>query len=69
MVPLFNQTGANRTFCLPKIKIPKKIVKGVDDGVNATIQVIQLTATGAALYSVCCFLPSFLPHLLPLLDM
>lgn len=51
MVPLFNQTGANSTFCLPKIKIPKKIVKDVENGVNATIQVIQLTATGASLYS------------------
>jgi len=51
MVPLFNQTGANSTFCLPKIKIPKKIVGGVFDGVNATIQVIQLTGTGASLYS------------------
>jgi len=51
MVPLFNQTGANSTFCLPKIKIPKKIVGDVSDGVNATIQVIQLTGTGAALYS------------------
>ncbi|KAG0130697.1 hypothetical protein HOY82DRAFT_486311 [Tuber indicum] len=51
MVPLFNQTGANSTFCLRKIKIPKKIVGDVADGVNATIQVIQLTGTGAALYS------------------
>ncbi|PWW75754.1 hypothetical protein C7212DRAFT_201800 [Tuber magnatum] len=51
MVPLFNQTGANSTFCLPKIKIPKKIAGDVDDGINATIQVIQLTGTGAALYS------------------
>jgi len=51
MVPFFNQTGANSTFCLPKVKIPKKILGEVRDGVNATIQVIQLTATGAALYS------------------
>jgi hypothetical protein len=50
MVPLFNQTGANSTFCIPKIKIPKSIASQVKVGVNATIQVIQLTATGAALY-------------------
>lgn len=52
MVPLFNQTGANSTFCLPKIKIPKSIAGQVKAGVNATIQVIQLTATNAALYGV-----------------
>ncbi|RPB09956.1 hypothetical protein P167DRAFT_547707 [Morchella conica CCBAS932] len=51
MVPLFNQTGGNATFCIPKIKIPKKIASEVADGVNATMQVIQLTGTGAALYS------------------
>lgn len=55
MVALFNQTGANSTFCLPKIKIPKLIAPKVANGVNATIQVIQLTGTGAALYSVCGF--------------
>lgn len=53
MVPLFNQTGANSTFCIPKIKIPKKIADQVHAGVNATIQVVMLTATNAALYSVC----------------
>lgn len=58
MVPLFNQTGANSTFCIPKIKIPKKIQADVKDGVNATIQLIQLTATNAALYGVrTCSLP------------
>lgn len=53
MVPLFNQTGANSTFCIPKIKIPKKIASEVRAGVNATIQVVMLTATNAALYGVC----------------
>lgn len=53
MVQLFNQTGANSTFCIPKIKIPKKIASEVHAGVNATIQVILLTATNAALYGVC----------------
>lgn len=53
MVPLFNQTGANSTFCIPKVKIPKKIADQVHAGVNATIQVVMLTATNAALYSVC----------------
>lgn len=52
MVPLFNQTGANSTFCIPKIKIPKKIASQVHAGVNATIQVVMLTATNAALYGV-----------------
>lgn len=55
MVPLFNQTGANSTFCIPKIKIPKKIADQVQAGVNATIQVVMLTATNAALYGVCDF--------------
>lgn len=52
MVPLFNQTGANSTFCIPKIKIPKKLAGQVHAGVNATIQVVMLTATNAALYGV-----------------
>lgn len=53
MVPLFNQTGANSTFCIPKIKIPKKVAGQVHAGVNATIQVVMLTGTNAALYGVC----------------
>ncbi|KAI5804282.1 hypothetical protein EDC01DRAFT_642729 [Geopyxis carbonaria] len=51
MVPFFNQTGGNETFCIPKLKIPPSIAPDVSAGVNATIQVIQLTPTGAALYN------------------
>ncbi|KAL7272515.1 hypothetical protein RUND412_004670 [Rhizina undulata] len=51
MVPMFNQTGANETFCIPKINIPASLKDKVKNGVNATIQVIQLVATGAALYN------------------
>jgi len=51
MVPTFNQTGGNGTFCLPSIKIPKSLKPLVKAGVNATIQIVQLVASGSALYN------------------
>jgi hypothetical protein len=45
----FNQTG-NGTFCFPKISVPKDI--SVSAGTNASLQVIQLSALGSALYNV-----------------
>ncbi|OJD28005.1 hypothetical protein ACJ73_00584 [Blastomyces percursus] len=44
----FNQTG-NGTFCFPKIKIPEEL--GITAGSNASLQVIQLTKLGSALYN------------------
>ncbi|KAF3160230.1 hypothetical protein EYR41_002386 [Orbilia oligospora] len=51
MVPTFNQTGGNGTFCLPLIKIPPSLKPLVKAGVNATIQIVQLVASGSALYN------------------
>ncbi|RPA96190.1 hypothetical protein L873DRAFT_1829541 [Choiromyces venosus 120613-1] len=48
IVPTFNQTG-NGTFCFPKITLPKDL--GIKAGDNASIQVIQLTVNGDALYN------------------
>lgn len=52
----FNQTG-NGTFCFPKFSLPKN--SGVQEGTNASIQIIQLSKNGGALYNVCPILPSF----------
>ncbi|KAF3921809.1 hypothetical protein AA313_de0204337 [Arthrobotrys entomopaga] len=52
MVPTFNQTGGNGTFCLPTVKIPASLKPLVKAGVNATIQIAQLVASGSALYNV-----------------
>lgn len=46
----FNQTG-NGTFCFPGFTLPAG--SGVQEGVNASIQVIQLSHNGGALYNVC----------------
>ncbi|EPS39493.1 hypothetical protein H072_6662 [Dactylellina haptotyla CBS 200.50] len=51
MVATFNQTGGNGTFCLPTVKIPGSLKPLVKAGVNATIQVVQLVASGSALYN------------------
>ncbi|KAL0639655.1 hypothetical protein Q9L58_001222 [Maublancomyces gigas] len=44
----FNQTG-NGTFCFPKFTLPKD--SGAQEGTNASIQVIQLSHNGGALYN------------------
>jgi len=44
----FNQTS-NGTFCFPKVELPKGL--NVKEGDNATIQVIQLSERGGALYN------------------
>lgn len=49
LVEGFNQTG-NGTFCFPKIRIPQGL--GLTAGSNASIQVVQLTELGSALYNV-----------------
>jgi hypothetical protein len=49
LVEGFNQTG-NGTFCFPKISIPTGI--SVSAGTNASLQVIQLSELGSALYNV-----------------
>ncbi|KAF8456586.1 hypothetical protein BGX38DRAFT_1162046 [Terfezia claveryi] len=50
VVPPFNQTG-NGTFCFQHLSIPDQIMSNVTEGVNATLQVIQLSTTGGALYN------------------
>lgn len=52
MKPTFNQTGGNGTFCLQKVSIPPSLKPLVKAGVNATIQIVQLVGSGAALYNV-----------------
>ena len=49
LVEGFNQTG-NGTFCFPKIVLPEDLE--VSDGMNASIQVVQLSTTGSSLYNV-----------------
>jgi len=44
----FNQTG-NGTYCFPKIALPKNL--NVSAGTNASIQVIQITELGSALFN------------------
>ncbi|KAL7271061.1 18S rRNA pseudouridine methyltransferase [Rhizina undulata] len=48
LVPPFNQTGSG-TFCFPRIPIPADL--NITAGTNASIQVIQLSATSGALYN------------------
>jgi len=48
LVPAFNQTG-NGTFCFQKIPIPSGL--DIKEGTNASIQVIQLSHNGGALYN------------------
>jgi len=50
LIPAFNQTG-NGTFCFKKIPIPPGL--DIKEGTNASIQVIQLSTNGGALYNVC----------------
>lgn len=45
----FNQTS-NGTFCFPKVELPEGLE--VKEGDNATIQVVQLSERGGALYNV-----------------
>jgi len=48
IVEPFNQTG-NGTFCFQKIPLPPGL--NITEGSNATLQVIQLSHTGGALYN------------------
>ncbi|KAM5453169.1 hypothetical protein MaudCBS49596_002946 [Microsporum audouinii] len=48
LVPGFNQTG-NGTFCFPKISIPKGL--GIQDGTNASLQIVQVSEGGSSLYN------------------
>lgn len=55
MVPVFQLTGPTNdaypgTFCLPQVPLPPNIT--VNAGDNATIQIVETAAHGAALYSV-----------------
>lgn len=49
LVEGFNQTG-NGTFCFPKVTLPSGI--RVENGSEASIQVIQVNEHGSALYNV-----------------
>jgi len=49
LVPTFNQTG-NGTFCFKKLTLPSGL--DIQEGTNASIQVIQLSENGGALYNV-----------------
>lgn len=51
LVAAFNQTGKG-VFCFPKLTIPADARANITEGVNATIQIIQLGSTGSALYNV-----------------
>jgi len=48
LVPTFNQTG-NGTFCFKKLTLPSGL--DIQEGTNASIQVIQLSENGGALYN------------------
>jgi hypothetical protein len=55
MVPVFQITGPTNnaypgTFCLPQVPLPPNLKVNIGD--NATIQVVETAAHGAALYSV-----------------
>ncbi|RPB25889.1 hypothetical protein L211DRAFT_861186 [Terfezia boudieri ATCC MYA-4762] len=50
LVPPFNQTGKG-TFCFPHVHIPDEVKPNITEGGNATLQVIQLSTTGGALYN------------------
>ena len=54
LVTPFNQTG-NGTFCFKHISIPDSIKPNITDGGDATLQVIQLSASGGALYNASFF--------------
>jgi hypothetical protein len=47
----FNQTG-NGTFCFPTLSGAAISALNIAEGTNASIQVIQISHTGAALYNV-----------------
>lgn len=51
LAPKFLQTGLG-TFCWNSLVIPEGTA-GIEDGVNATIQVVQEGHTGGGLYNVC----------------
>jgi hypothetical protein len=55
MVPVFQLTGPSNnaypgTYCLPQVPLPPGLSVNVGD--NATIQIVETAAHGAALYSV-----------------
>ncbi|RPA85514.1 hypothetical protein BJ508DRAFT_411927 [Ascobolus immersus RN42] len=50
LLPSFNQTGKG-TFCFDTIQIPELIKANITEGTNASLQIIQLSATGGALYN------------------
>lgn len=47
----FNETG-NGTLCLPHLDIPTDLDLPIEDGTNATLQVVTVGEGGTALYSV-----------------
>ncbi len=51
LVPGFNQTG-NGTFCWPEVGTAALAELGVTEGQNASLQIIQLSTRGNALYNV-----------------
>lgn len=57
LAPEFLQIGLG-TFCWNNLPIPAGI-KGIANGVNATIQVVQAGHTGGGLYNVCAPCPAF----------
>jgi hypothetical protein len=64
MVPVFQLTGPDNnaypgTYCLPQVPLPPGLSFNIGD--NATIQVVEAAAHGAALYSV-SFLSTFWYH-------
>ncbi|KAK3078819.1 hypothetical protein LTS18_006544 [Coniosporium uncinatum] len=57
----FNQTG-NGTFCIPQLGAAQLAELGVQEGTNASLQVVQINEHGNALYNV-CRLSFFFPFL------
>jgi hypothetical protein len=49
IVPIFNQTG-NGTFCLDRIPLDDQKL-GIEEGDNASLQVIMIGESGSALYN------------------
>lgn len=57
---LYNNTG-NGTLCIPKIHVPASL--NIQDGQNASIQVVTLGNKGNALYNVSILEKRTIPHL------
>ena len=60
LMPAFNQTS-NGTICFPHVTLPADMMASVKEGDLASIQIVQLSQSGGALYNV----PPPLPFAVP----